>query len=162
MQESAKQDLDTPWGLWPTVGLGLAVAVIFIVVQVVAAVVYLFIYSASGTVTPELFDKLTTDGTFIAVATILTAGICTPLVFLFAHLKPDSRVSTYLGFNIPNIEVFIKWLLLIAVMVAVFDGLIVLFDKPRIPNFIIESYDSASFLPLFWFFIYFPWHYPLY
>ncbi len=151
MQESVRQDLDTLWGLWPTVGLGLAIAVIFFVVQVVTAVVYLFMQSASGAVTPELLDRLTTDGTFIAVATILTAGICTPLVFLFAHLKRGSRVSAYLGFNFPDIKVFIKWLLLIAVMAAVFDGLMVLFDKPRIPNFIIESYGSVGFLPLFWF-----------
>ena len=151
MQESARRDLDTPWGLWPTVGLGLAVAVIFIVVQVIVAVAYLFIQSASGTVSPELFDGLATDGTFIGIATILTAGICTPLVFFFAYLKSGSRVSAYLGFNFPDIKVFIKWLVLIVVMAAVFDGLMVLFDKPRIPNFIIESYGSASFLPLFWF-----------
>ncbi|MFC2017902.1 lysostaphin resistance A-like protein [Chloroflexota bacterium] len=123
------------WGIWPTIGFGLIVSIVQLLVQIAVALVYRFVDSISD---PDFdssvfAENLDSDGLFLAIATIVSAVICIGLIVLFVKLRKGITLSEYLGLKpITRKHIF--------VVIGVFIGLMILAGIASV--FIGETEDS--------------------
>lgn len=123
------------WGIWPTLGFGLIVVAVELIIQYGVAQVYGYIESISD---PDFdsklfFENLDSDGLFLSIVTIISAIICVGLIVLFVKLRKGIALSEYLGLK----PITRKHIL---VVIGVFIGLVVMAGIASV--FIGETEDS--------------------
>ena len=139
------------WGIWPTIGFGLIVMLVNLLVQMAVAVGYGFVESINDPdFDPSVFaENLDSDGLFLAIATIASAVICIGLIVLFIKLRRGITLSEYLGFK----PITGKHIL---VVIGVFMGLLILagiasglIGETEDTEFTSEVYDTSVWPVLF-------------
>ena len=140
------------FGPWATTGLGLAVGITYFVIQILIMIVFVIAEYKSN---PKLdLQQLTIEigqnGSFVSVAVIASAIVCTGLIFLIIRLKKGAVISEYLGF----IPVTGKTLLILAALTAGFiilsDSLHFLLGKPVVPQDQVVAFRTCDFIALLW------------
>ena len=135
-----------PWGLWGTAGFAALILVLFYLIQTVIAIG--FLVQESPDMDPE---QLENNGLFLSVATCATGVVCTLTILLLARIRRGISVRDYLALRMPAGWSLLLWLgIAIAVVVAI-EAIQVLAGRDTIPEFMINSYRSAVYVPLFWF-----------
>lgn len=140
------------WGPWATVGLSIVVLVVYVLLQVVAALFLFFVNMARD----PAFDAqaylagLQNDGFLLAVATTVSALLTTGLIVLLVRLRKGPSVRDYLCLAPVGLRSALVWLAATLVLVAASDSLTLLLDRPVVPEVMVEIYRSAGVLPLFW------------
>ena len=73
-------------GAWATAGFGVAVCVVFVLIQVALVVVFGIVHSINhpGADMDAYANTLTANGLFLAVATCVCAPVCISLIIFFA------------------------------------------------------------------------------
>ena len=142
-----------PWGLWATVGLSIAVAAVYLVTTVLIAVVVVIVeFAANPRQDPsQLAEALEQSGLLLAMCAIGTAVVCGSLVWLFAWIRKGISVSAYLGFRPVRGLTLFGWLMGIVGFALATDALTLALGKQVVPEFMVLAYQSAGFLPVFWF-----------
>ena len=146
---SSDQIKAKPWGFWATLGLS---AIIFVLFSAVEFLILIIFFSFARGQHPELdlgvyAKSLFSDGSYIAIAVIVSGLICTPVTLLFARLRKNISIKDYLGFrNLPK-RGWVRWLLILAAFLFLSDAVSLLLHQPIVPSFMAEAYESASFLP---------------
>jgi uncharacterized protein len=138
-----------PWGFWATLGFSAIIFALFSVLQFLIVIVFFSLAKAQH---PELnlevyAKSLTSDGFFLAIITIVSGLICTPLTLLFAKLRKNISVKNYIGFREPLKGEWIKWLLILAAFLFLSEMVGLLLHRPIVHPFMVDAYKTASFLP---------------
>lgn len=94
--------------------------------------------------------RLQYDGDVLALATLLTAFLCVPLIIGIAKLKRGSRLADYLPLVWPAPRVLGFWLLVLVLFIAASDLMSWLTGHPIVPEFMTEAYASADSKLLLW------------
>jgi uncharacterized protein len=142
---SENQPPPRPWGFWATIGFGFLIAVIYVASQSVAMAVLLF---AARDVS---LNNAASNGVVLAVATMAGLPVLIGSCVGFAWLRKGITVAEYFGLRRPDWRTVNHWIVLLFIVILASDGLTALQDKPIVPDFMIEAYQSAgSFKILLW------------
>jgi membrane protease YdiL (CAAX protease family) len=141
-----------PWGAWATIGLSLVVGVVFVLLQVVVTVV-VFAFNLlrdPGFDAEAFFAGLGSNGFLLAVMTTVTSLLTTGVIVLLVKMRDGPSLRDYLRLEPVGLRSALPWLAATLAMVAASDGLTLLLDRPLVPEFMLNIYQTAGFLPLFW------------
>lgn len=140
-------------GVWTTVLLSSAIGVAFVAVQFGALFLFelLEVHDHQKVDTHSLVSNLGSNGLVFSVATCASAIICGALVWLVTRLCGSTAPAEYLGFQRVTPRRLALWLGLVPLFVLASDIVEPLLHHPRGPDFTLEIYRSATFLPLLWF-----------
>ena len=138
-----------PWGFWATLGMSLAILFVWIAVQVIVAIVYFVIAtprSLPGGPAASWFE----NGTLLAISTLATTVVATPLCVLCARLKRGIFVRDYLGLRVAPAGQTARWLALTVLICAASDTLTWSLGKQIVPDFMVDGMTTVIFEPLLW------------
>ena len=138
-----------PWGFWATLGFSAIIFGLFCALQLLIVIGFL---SVAKTQHPELdlevyVKSLSSDGFFLAVITVVSGLICTPLTLLFTKLRKNISVKNYIGFREPSKSEWLKWISILAAFLFLSDMVSLLLHQPIVHPFMVDAYKTASFLP---------------
>jgi membrane protease YdiL (CAAX protease family) len=148
---SAARAAVIPWGLWATLGFSIAVAFAFFATQLLAALAVFAVRGTDGS--PDAGVTLAlprANGLLLSVSTLLTTPICVALIVLFVRLRRGANAHEYLCWRAVSWATMGRWVLLGVAAVIVSDVSTVLAGRAQVPDFMVDAYRSAGFLPLFW------------
>ena len=133
-----------PYGFWATAGWGAIALLILIVVQTICCIPFVAVYVARhGTRELEQFaEQLQYNGLLVATATLATALVGVPFLYLIIRLRRLS-FRTYLGLTHVRWRPMLWWVVGGILIAAVWDGLAPLLGRPIIPPFMVRTYESA-------------------
>lgn len=131
----------TPWGPWSTVGFGVLVVSIWLVVQLIAILVLGWNAQAA--------DALS-QGWIIARALIVSAPIPIGAALLLARTRKGIRVAEYLGLSWPPARQALGWSFVFLVFLVTSDALSLALGGPLVPDPMMPIYRAGS-LPIFLF-----------
>ena len=139
-----------PWGFWATLGFSAIISGLFLGLQTLVAVVFVFIMKGRHPqLDLEVYTRsLPSNGLCIAIMVIATALICIPLTLLFAKLRKNISVRNYIGFRLPLKKQWVKWLLVLVAFLFLSDTVSTLLGQPIVNPFMADIYKTSSFLPL--------------
>lgn len=145
----AEQVMPRPWGPWATLGWGLLVAVAWLMTGTLIGIV---IGIAAVAQNPKqdfdaLASKLESNGLVIATATLLSVPVALVVCALAAFVR-GYPVLKYLGATSFRGRDFWLGLAALAIFIPVSDGLMYLSGWPIVPDFMLDAYQTAGFLPL--------------
>ena len=147
------QDVDRPpWGAWATIGLSLVVGVVFVLLQVIVIVIaFAFNLLRDPFFDAEAFFAGVGDNGFLlAVTTTVTSIMTTGVIVLLVKMRDGPSLRDYLGLKPVGLLGALPWLAATLALVAASDGLTLMLDRPLVPEFMSNIYQTAGFLPLFW------------
>ncbi|MEE8528029.1 MAG: type II CAAX endopeptidase family protein [Gammaproteobacteria bacterium] len=141
-----------PWNPGQTLAWGIAVGVVFMLIQVGVAWMFYAVETVQhpGLDSDEFSRRLGSNGLFLAVSTWATALICTPIVYLLARARGADFVRDYLGLHGVKWRHLAMWVVILALFAAAWDLLASELGRPQVPDFMIDTYSTAGSLPLFW------------
>jgi membrane protease YdiL (CAAX protease family) len=143
---------ETPWGIWATVGWGLLVAGVFIVLQ--GSVLAGFIArEVAGNPDADIYmaaKELGRNGFLMALATLVTTPLCIGLIVFLVRLQKGPTIARYLGLKAIGPRTMLFWLGIITLFALLAELLAHLAGWPFLPDFMVAAYATAYFPPLFW------------
>jgi uncharacterized protein len=137
------------WGPWPTVGLSIAIFIVYSIAQALVVLVFfgIRIVSNPGSNLKELLTGLTTNGLMISIATILGAVVGVGFIILFIRVR-GAEIAEYLGLRPINWKTFFT-------VLGIGVGLLVLssvigqyFSDAENTGFTMDAYTSSVWPPL--------------
>jgi membrane protease YdiL (CAAX protease family) len=142
----------TPWSIWGTVGWGLVVGVVFIVLQgsVLAGFVAREVAKNPDADIVMAAKGLEANGFVMALATLVTTPLCIGLIILLVRLRKGPTIARYLGLKAIALRTMLFWLGIVTLFALLAELLAHLAGWPFMPDFMIEAYTTSYFLPLFW------------
>jgi len=139
----------TPWGFWATIGFSFLTIIILFVAQIVTVIGFGVVAKGSY---PEMhLNSLGSNGLLLAIATCVSTPPTIALSLLFARLRKNITIKEYFCLYRPGKGQYLKWILAIIVLVVCSDTLTVILGRPVVPEFMVQAYTSARFIPLLWF-----------
>ncbi len=148
---SSSEEIKTkPWGLWATLGFSAIIFALFLALQLLTVATFVSVEKAQHPeLDPEVYAKtLSSNGLCIAMMVIISGLICTPLTLFFAKLRKNISLKDYIGFREPSLREWGRWLPILAVFLLLSDGISYLFGQSIVPPFMVETYKTASSLPV--------------
>lgn len=140
-----------PWGFWATLGLGAAIAVLYVVAQAVMLILFAVGLSISGNgevlSDPKTFES---NGLFLAVATCAAAPVGIGMTWLFAWLRRGLPVKDYLALNAVPARIVFRWGIGLLGLLLLSDVFTTLLGRPIVPEFMVDAYQTAGFVPFLW------------
>jgi membrane protease YdiL (CAAX protease family) len=142
-----------PWGLWPTLGLSLVIAIAYTFVQVALATV-IVVYKLHETMNlnvEEFTQSLMHNGLFWSAAVCAGAPVIIGLSLLFARAAPGITVRAYLALHGRGWKTIGAWCLAVLLFAVIADSTTYLVRGRLVPPEMEEVYRTAYFVPLLWF-----------
>lgn len=143
------------WGFWGTCLWSLVVGFVFVLLQSVT--ILLGAVAASGNPAglspPELeaaFASTAGNGTWLSVATLLTAVVCSALVAGVVKLRKGAVLADYLGLRPVPGRSLLFWLGITVLFLVVSDMVTIALGRPVIPEYMSEVYRTAQPAWLLW------------
>ena len=138
----------TPWGLWATAGLGVAVIVAFLVIQSVVGIPFgvAIMVENPGMSSADLARTLNANSEYIAAALLATGTLGTLVVWLCAWLRRGIPVRDYMALSTPKGRLLVLWLAVTVAVVALLQAATVLLGRDT-PEFMVDLYANVR-LPL--------------
>ena len=140
------------WGLWATAGFSFLVFVIFVLIQIVVVALFVAIQMAQnheGNIA-EYANSVGENGLVLGIATIATTVVCGSVVLILIWVRKGLSIREYLGLgSVPARDQFF-WMVLALISVGVLDAARIGLGEPLVPEFMLNTYASAGFLPLLW------------
>lgn len=141
-EEPFRQASVFPWGGWATAGIGLAVFFVFVGVQ-----------GLTVAFVPERLDNGNSsmiDGDALALATCVSAVVCTGLLALLVATFKRPRMAFYFGWQPISWKTMTRWTGL-GIATALFcDRITEMAGRPVVPEFMTQAYATADLIPLLW------------
>jgi len=137
-----------PWGVWATLGFSALIIFGNFVSVMIAAIGIV----ASGE-NPDLATnpaQLASNGTLVALSTLLSSPIVLGLTFLFANLRKGLPVKEYLGLHEVDWRTTLGWSLVLLLFAGLADLITFLLGRPLVPDFMFNVYQTAASKALLW------------
>lgn len=146
-------DPKTPWGFWLTLLFSAAVLGLFVIVQTAVVIPFAVVQMLNQPqLTPqELTENLESNGLCLSLATLFSTPACMGLILLIAKLRRPISIRDYLGLNPVAKRAILFWGISLALFMLLSDGLTYLTGRDVVPPQMTTAYETAGFLPLFWF-----------
>lgn len=140
------------WGLWSTAGLGCAVGIVFNLVQLLIAVVFVVLQfvPAPKTITQQYLKDLSTNGLLIALTTFAATIICVGLIIIFVKLRKGATIREYLGLRPINSKTILASIAIAAGLMILSDGLSTILGRSVVTEFQINIYKTSVWPILLW------------
>lgn len=138
-------------GPWMTLFFSFVTLVVFALLQVAVFLGFVVVHYAGD----PAFDlnsfvaEVMYDGFVLSVSTVVTATLCTGLILLYVRYGSRSTIKEYLALKPVAWKTVGTWFAVMALFVPLSDGLTYLLDRPITPDFMVRTYATAGFLPLF-------------
>jgi len=128
------------------------IAIVFVVVQIVAAVAYTVatVLELSHAKVEAALAGLKFDGIFLSLCTFATLLICTPLVVGIMKLKRGSKLKDYLGLIVPRPGQLWRWSLVTIAYCVITPAILSLLHQSKAWEFMLKVYSSANPRWLIW------------
>jgi membrane protease YdiL (CAAX protease family) len=141
-----------PWGIGATIGFGLIIGVTVVVLQGLLLEGFLWIERATGLDfgVSAMTRNLKVNGFFVAVATLTTSPLCIGCIVLFVRLRRGLLVRDYLGLTVVAPRTMLTWLAILTLFALLSDALTRLLGRPILPEFMVNVYETAYWVPLVW------------
>ena len=142
----------TPWGFWATLGIGLGIAIYWLILQSIAAVGLLFVID-SNTFHDEaaLIESLGNSGDVLAASTIAGACLATPCIVLMMFLRKTYPLRDYLGIRRFRMAQLFSWMGILLLVMLAGDGFTkFVMHQPVIPESMVTIYGNTDNHPLLW------------
>jgi len=138
--------------MWGTVGWGLLVAAVFVVLQglVLAGFVACGVARNPDTDIYAAAKGLGGNGLVMALATFVTTPLCIGLIALLVRLRKGPAIASYLGLKAIAPRTMLLWLGILTLFALLAELLAHLLGRPFMPDFMVDAYSTAYFAPLFW------------
>ncbi len=142
-----------PWGFWTTIGFSAIIGAAYLLA---AAAVMLAFFVAAGLRDPN-FDEvaygktLPYNGLYISLSIIAYTPVVVGLVFLFAYLRKKMPLQEYLNLYKPKVSDVFLWSSIVILLGVCYDTITDLSGTSIVPEYMIQAYKTAHFLPLLWF-----------
>ena len=148
------------WGAWATIGLGLAIGLLFLASQTLVLIGFLIAKIASGPI-PDLLDyvqSLASNGLVVAISTIVSAIVGIALIIIFVRIRGNKSVSDYIGLKRISWKTVAAVVAVFIVTFAVIVFLETLYNtithststEAANSSFMTDTYNTAGWLPLLW------------
>jgi len=140
------------WSPWATVGWGLLIMMVFIVIQVLVVIAWSVAwYAGQDGIQPEnLTAEIAANGDVFSTASVASALVCSTLILLLIVVRKDATPKEGLALTSPPLATLARWIALTALLIAISDGLTTILGKPIVPEFMADLVASVSFPPLLW------------
>ena len=132
------------WGFWATLGFGLLIGIVWVAFQSVAAIVV-------GKNLGLSVNEIEFNGLALAVATIVSAIATSILIAVFILIREGASLREYLALKPISRKTLWMALGVMAVFMVAMDVLSRVLQKDIVPDFMVEAYQTAGWLPLLWF-----------
>ena len=129
-----------PWGLWATVGFGVLIIALWVIVQGIATVMLL------GTRAKE--SNAMAQGWVVAWTTIISAPVVVGAPMVLARLRKRISVAAYLGLAWPGARQALRWSVVLVGFLAASDSLSLALGRPVVPESMIAVYETAGSMPI--------------
>lgn len=145
-------DDSTPfWSPWATVGWGLLITVVFILVQAAAVIVWTAMRTAAGSEPGDLAAELAVAGNLMSVTSLISSVVGGVLVFVILAIGRGIRPRAALALRAPAARSVVTWMAVTAGLIGISDALTWLLDKPIVPEFMTDLVRNTTIAPLLWF-----------
>jgi membrane protease YdiL (CAAX protease family) len=138
------------WSLPRALGYSVAIALVFIAVQSLAAILVLVVQRMAS---PELsveqwLTSAESNGLVLSIAAIATVVIGVPFVkFMAGRREPEPWA--FLGFKPPGLRAVLTWCAALVAFVVMSDLITIALGRPIVPPFMVDAYASAQPILLF-------------
>lgn len=158
MSETEQPQPETKlWGAWATVGLGLAVIAVYILIQVLVAVVLgiivVFPHLSPSFDTPQLEEVLSLimahEGLLVALTVCVSAVLCVGLIILFIKARKGAGILEYLGLRRISVKKVLVVLATMAGFIILLEGLGILLGRPPHTEYL-DIYNTSIWPALLW------------
>ena len=145
--------VNTPWSAGQTLGLGLALSILLLLVNMVVALVMASIGSVvDSDFNQKLFLRgLQHDGRYLTLVILATNLVTIWLVLQFVRLRGAVDWKTYLAVRLPAHSAWGVATVTVVLYLSVSHLVGQVYQRPVFPEFLIEVYQSAAPMLLFWF-----------
>jgi hypothetical protein len=148
------------WGAWATIGLGLAIGLLFLAAQTLALIFVAVVRIASAPI-PDVVDYiygLASNGLAVSLASIVSAITGTAFIVLFVKIRGNKSVADYIGLKRISWKTVVAVILVFVLVFAAISGLEILFNSLTgtsssdsvNTDFMTDTYSTAGWLPLLW------------
>jgi membrane protease YdiL (CAAX protease family) len=148
------------WGAWATIGLGLAIGLLFLAAQTLALIVYAIITLASNPIDDvfEYLSGLASNGLVVSLSSIFSAVVGMLLIVVFIRIRGNKSVAAYIGLKRVSWKTVLLTLLGFVLVFIGISALEALFNmltgagssESVNTSFMTDTYTSAGWLPLLW------------
>ena len=140
-----------PWGPWATLGLSLAVYLMFLAAQgaVIAAFLMPELAGRSGAGLQSVNDLLG-RGDVVLSALVISGALGTVLVLLFARMRPGLAVRDYLNLVPMGVGTLFAWLGLTLIVLALYHLFSMVVKPQDVSGMYLRLYETAGHPALFW------------
>jgi hypothetical protein len=137
-----------PWGFWATLAFSLGIALAYLMAQSAIVVVAAIM---EGTLNdPRAIEALAYNGLVLSLATLLSVPVAVGLCVLFAWIRPGTTVREYLALTRVSWKRIALGLLSVVALGIGFELVNRLLERPVVPDFMVNAYQTAEFVPLLW------------
>jgi len=140
--------LPRPWGFWLTAAFGLCIACAYVVAQ--SAVVIVAAIMKGSLTNPATVEALAMNGLVLSICLVVSVPLAVGLSVLFAWLRPGLPVADYLGFKPASWRAIVSGLVCVVGLGLGYDWISTSVGRPEIPEFMVNAYRTAGFVPLLW------------
>lgn len=140
------------WGPVATILWAAAVAIVFVVSQVITVFVYLLLTKSalSSAELQALGPELKYDGNLLSLSTFVATIAIGPVIFVIANLKRGSNPKDYLGLRLPSGRDTWRWFLILVAFLILSDVTLLLLRQPIVPDFMYRTYASMKAPWILW------------
>ncbi|MBI3563338.1 MAG: CPBP family intramembrane metalloprotease [Gammaproteobacteria bacterium] len=152
---------NTPWGVWPSIGLAGLLLGAVVGVDLVVSLIYTLRH------TPGLGDairsghwnqhftrtiaRLAANGDLLSLVLNLRALVGLGLIWLFCRARNGLPLRQYLALNLPAWRDVLVLVITLGGFIALSEWIYFLFGRDPVGDFMLQAYHSAKYLPLLWF-----------
>lgn len=139
-----------PWGPFATIAFTVLIALALVAVQTVLAIPYVMAQAARHPMTDvaAAAAALKSDGLFVGLSEIVGGTVALGLTVLVAWARKGPPLRDYLALRTVGRPTMLRWILGTTAAAVFLDGLSYLFGYAIVPDWMIDIYRSALFLPL--------------
>jgi len=140
------------WGFWATVGFGLVIGIVFVIVQALVAIGFVIVKFVSDSTLDsyQLIDMLISDGLLVSLATFASSIVCVGLTIVFVKARGRASIKEYLGFSpITKKTVFILTAICIA-LTALASIIDLKSEESLSSEYMVNIYNTSVWPALLW------------
>lgn len=137
-----------PWGPWMSLLFGFVVFIAYSTAQGVALLPWVLARAAAGA-SPQALQEAALTGMNLAFATLFGCPILLLACGLLAWARQGPAVAEYLAIRRVRIGPLAGWVVTTALLAVGLSALNHALGRPP-PEFIVSSYATAGYMPLFW------------
>lgn len=129
-----------PWGVVATAGLALLIFAVFVAIQFVTELAFVYWYDTTHAGVAS-YDRF---GLLLALATLSAAPVGVALTVLAAALRGGVGPAAYLGLRVPPLKGLWLWALYLAIFIGIFHLIEYGLGRPFVTEFQVRAFGSAD------------------